>query len=100
MMNPPIRTSSPVRTRARVERLCSRGMVAPKIALTEAPCPMGTVQMPVPEQAPVQPAKTEPGSATAVSITVPLPPKVAAHDCPQERPAGDEVTVPEPPPDL
>jgi hypothetical protein len=58
-----------------------------------------TVQEPVPEQAaPLQPANTDPGAATAVrAIAVPEP-KLALHVAPQLTPAGELVTVPEPAP--
>jgi hypothetical protein len=58
-----------------------------------------TVQEPVPEQAaPLQPANTDPGAATAVrAIAVPEL-KLALQVAPQLMPAGELVTVPEPAP--
>jgi hypothetical protein len=40
-----------------------------KVAVTERAWSMVTVQAPVPEQAPPQPAKLEPASAVGVSVT-------------------------------
>jgi hypothetical protein len=41
-----------------------------KVAVTERAALMLTVQLPVPEQAPDQPAKVEPAAAAAVSVTL------------------------------
>ena len=52
----------------------------------------------VPEQAPPQPVNAEPGAALAVSVTTVPAVNDAEHVDPQEMPAGDELTVPEPVP--
>jgi hypothetical protein len=52
----------------------------------------------VPEQAPDQPAKTEPGAGVAVSVTCVPVVKLAAQVDPQSMPAGAEVTRPAPAP--
>jgi hypothetical protein len=61
---------------------------------------MVTVHAPVPEQAPPQPAKVEPAAGVAVSVTEVPWPYVSAQSAPQLMPAGEEVTVPLPVPDL
>ena len=70
------------------------------VAVTDLACVMVTVQVPVPEQSPDHPVKPEPVAGVAVRVTlVPL-----ANACeqvePQLSPAGLEVTLPEPDPDL
>jgi len=68
------------------------------VAVTLRAAVIGVVQVPVPVQAPLQPANVEPLDAAAVSVTeVPLA-KFALHVVPQLTPAGDEVTVPSPVP--
>jgi hypothetical protein len=58
------------------------------------------VQVPVPVQAPLQPANVEPVVAAAVRVTdVPLA-KLALQVVPQFTPVGAEVTVPAPLPAL
>src|SRR5262245_19823227 len=72
-----------------------------KAAVTDLACVMDTVQVPVPEQAPLQPAKVEPDAAAAVSVALVPFAKLAfcvAHVVPQLIPAGLEVTVPVPVP--
>jgi hypothetical protein len=68
-----------------------------KVAVTAVAPLTVTVHAPVPEQAPLQLAKTEPAAAVAVRVTVP-----GGTDCeqvaPQLMPAGLLVTVPEPVP--
>ena len=59
-----------------------------------------TLQAPVPVQAPDQPLKTEPASARTLRLTVVPEAKLPLQVAPQEIPAGDEVTVPAPVPDL
>src|SRR5579884_2142846 len=59
---------------------------------------MVTVQAPVPEQAPLQPAKVDPAAAAAVKVTCVGSVYSASHVGPQSIPAGEPVTVPEPPP--
>ena len=68
--------------------------IAVKVAVTLCAEVRLTVQVPVPEHAPLQPVKVEPDAAAAVRVTdVPLL-KLALHVLPQLIPAGDEVTVP------
>ena len=57
-----------------------------------------TTQVPVPTQAPDQPANVDPTSAAAVSVTVAPLPKLAEQVVPQLIPAGLDVTVPLPVP--
>ena len=59
-----------------------------------------TAHVPVPEQAPLQPAKVEPLAAVAVSVTLVPDATDSAHVAPQLMPAGALVTVPEPVPAL
>lgn len=68
--------------------------VADRLLLT------GTVQVPVPEQAPLQPAKVDPASATAVSVTEVPAVKLALQLVPQLMPDGELLTVPLPEPAL
>jgi hypothetical protein len=57
------------------------------------------VHVPVPEQGPVHPAKTELAPGIAVSVTEVPAAKFAAHAEPQLIPDGLLVTVPVPVPD-
>jgi hypothetical protein len=59
-----------------------------------------TEQAPVPVQAPDQPAKVEEVSGAAVSVTMVPALYVAEQVDPQDIPAGEDVTVPAPVPDL
>src|SRR5262245_18988489 len=62
-----------------------------KVAVTDRAAVIETVQVPVPVQAPLQPAKVEPLAAAAVSVTdVPLL-KLALQVLPQLMPAGSEA---------
>ena len=74
------------------------GPVAVKIAPTLVAAFMVTVQVPVPEQAPLQPAKVEPELATAVRVTLVPWAKVVLHVPPQLMPPGELVTAPVPVP--
>src|SRR5204862_497825 len=69
------------------------------VAVTERAALIVNVQVPVPEQAPDQPTKDDPGEAVAVSLT-----GIAANGAeqvePQLIPLGLEVTLPEPLPVL
>jgi hypothetical protein len=58
------------------------------------------VHAPTPEQAPVQPAKRDPGAGSAVSWTIVPRLKLPSQSVPHEMPEGWEVTVPWPLPDL
>ena len=61
---------------------------------------MVTKHEPVPEQAPIQPVKTESAAGVGVRVTeVPLM-KLAKQELPQSMPEGEEVTVPLPVPVL
>ena len=59
-----------------------------------------TVQVPVPEQPPLQPVKREPAAGVAVSVIIVPLVYEAAHVVPHEMPAGALVTLPVPAPDL
>src|SRR3990172_6184225 len=61
---------------------------------------MVTVQAPVPEQAPLQPEKVEPLAANGVSVTIVPLTYGSLQSLPQLMPAGRDVTVPPPVPDL
>ena len=52
----------------------------------------------MPEQAPVQPVKVEPGDASASRVTVFRVSKSLLQDEPQSIPTGELVTAPEPAP--
>jgi hypothetical protein len=68
------------------------------MAVTDFAAVIETVQVPVPVQAPLHPAKVEPLDGVAVSVTLVPPVKVALHVLPQLIPEGFEVTVPPPVP--
>ena len=76
-------------------RFCSVFLTTSKVAVTDVSELGVIVQVPVPEQAPDQPAKAEPTSGVAVSVT-----GAAVNDAeqvaPQATPDGLEVTDPEP----
>ncbi len=57
-----------------------------------------TAHVPVPEQAPLQPAKVEPAAGAAVRVTVVPGVTDCEHVAPQLIPAGVPVTVPDPVP--
>jgi len=59
-----------------------------------------SVQVEVPEQAPLQPAKVEPALGVAVSVTTEPEVKLLVQVAPQLRPLGEEVTTPLPVPVL
>jgi hypothetical protein len=59
---------------------------------------MVTWQEALPEQAPLQPEKVDPGAGAAVSVTTVPELKPALHVAPQLMPAGEDVTVPLPVP--
>jgi hypothetical protein len=70
------------------------------VAVTEVLAVRVTAHVPVPLQAPDQPANVEPVLGVAVSVTgVPLA-KLALHVCPQLMPEGVLVIVPAPAPPL
>jgi hypothetical protein len=88
------------RARWEIERLVMEvsGGTRVKTAVTVASAFIVTVQAPVPEQAPDQPANCESGSAVAVSDTIVPGAKPAEHFEPQLIPLGLLVTVPVPEP--
>jgi hypothetical protein len=59
---------------------------------------IGTVHVPVPLQAPLQPVNVEPAAAVAVSVTTAPSLNDAEHVAPQSIPVGVLVTEPDPPP--
>jgi len=69
-----------------------------KVAVTAAFAVNVTLQAPVPEQAPDQPAKVDPALATAVRVTIEPAAKLALHVAPQSIPEGLLVTLPAPAP--
>jgi hypothetical protein len=69
-----------------------------KVAVTAAV--VATEHGPVPVQAPLQPAKTEPEAGVAVRRTVVLEENEPLHVGPQSMLTGDETTVPAPVPAL
>ena len=71
------------------------------MAVTERAWLIVTVQLPVPEQpSPLQPAKVDSEAGDAVSVTEVPSANEAEQLEPQSIAAGEEVTVPEPAPDL
>jgi hypothetical protein len=77
-----------------------RVYVAVNDAVTVRIVDIVTVQVPTPVHAPPQPAKRDPESAVAVSVTEVPEAYVAAQESPQLMPAGSEATKPLPVPDL
>ncbi|CAK0767986.1 conserved hypothetical protein [Gammaproteobacteria bacterium] len=71
-----------------------------KVAVTLLAADMVTVQLPVPVQSPLQPAKLLPASVIAVNVTEAPLVKLAEQVEPQLIPEGELVTVPLPVPDL
>ena len=71
-----------------------------KVAVTLLAADIVTVQLPVPEQEPLQPPKVEPEAADAVNLTLVPELKLLVQVEPQLMPEGLEVTVPLPVPDL
>jgi hypothetical protein len=70
-----------------------------KAAVTDTGAvPMVKLQVPVPEQAPDQPAKTEPAAGVAVRVIRVLVLKLAEQVAPQLIPAGELLTDPDPVP--
>lgn len=69
------------------------------MAVTDRLVVIETVQMPVPVQAPDQPANSFPESGVAVSVTEVLIANGAIHAVPQSMPEGEEVMVPFPVPE-
>lgn len=59
-----------------------------------------TVHVPVPEQSPPQPVKSEVDDGAADSVTLAPDVKLTEQVAPQFTPVGELVTVPEPVPDL
>jgi hypothetical protein len=72
--------------------------LAVKFALTDFAASMVTLHAPVPLHAPLQPANVEPESGVAVKFTTAPLSKFAEHVGPQEIPADELATVPEPVP--
>jgi hypothetical protein len=72
--------------------------VAVNVAVTDVSALTVTTHVPVPVQAPLQPANVEPVAAAAVNVTDVPAVKGCAQMAPQLMPAGALVTVPEPVP--
>src|SRR5215468_5900140 len=70
------------------------------VAVTARAADIVTVQVPVPEQAPLQPVNDEPLAADAVSVTEAPLAMFALQVLPQLMPPVFDVTVPEPLPAL
>ncbi len=70
------------------------------VAVTEVSLVKVTLQVPVPVQAPDQPANVEVAFGAAVSVTMVALVKLALHIAPQLIPAGLLMTVPAPVPAL
>jgi len=88
----------PVPVPATVTESANVVTVVLKVAVTAFAALMVTLQVPVPEQAPLQPAKVDPADAAAVKVTtVPLL-KLALQVLGQTIPLGLLVTVPDPVP--
>ena len=73
-----------------------------KVAVTEAAEFRLRVQLPVPEQAPLQPANNEPSSLPGVAVKLTLVPlvKLELHELLQSIPAGLLCTLPLPEPEI
>jgi hypothetical protein len=71
-----------------------------KVAVTDLAASMVTAHVPVPVQAPLQPAKLELAEGVAVNVTEAPALKDAEQVVPQSIPMGEEVTVPVPVPAL
>ena len=67
--------------------------------MTDLAASIVTLQAPLPEQAPLQPVKAEPGDAVGVSVTIVPGGKPTVQVAPQFTPPGLEVTVPLPAPE-
>ena len=73
-------------------------MTRVKVAVTDLAAVIGTMQVPVPVQAPVHPVKVEVASGVAVRVTEVPESKEAEQVEPHEIPAGEDETVPPPVP--
>ena len=71
-----------------------------KLAVTDRASLIVTSQLPAPEQAPPQPVKEEPEAAVALRVTDVAWANWAPQIEPHSIPAGVDVTVPDPVPDL
>lgn len=69
-----------------------------KVAVTALAAFMVTVQVPVPVQAPLQPAKLEPAAAVALRVTLVFSVKLEVQVLPQLIPAGVLLMAPPPVP--
>ena len=85
-----------VMTRAR----CGGATITAKLAVTVAFVVSITVQAPIPEHAPPQPAKLDPDAASADNVTAEPLANCAEHEDPHETPDGELVTTPAPLPDF
>src|SRR5262245_26963318 len=71
---------------------------AAKPAATARAASIVTLHPPVPEHAPLQPAKVEPPAGVAVRLTTVPELKASVQSTPQAMPGGLDVTVPPPVP--
>jgi phage tail protein X len=86
----PLPVPASVTVRAKVDAL--------NVAVTAFAAVMVTLQVPVPEQAPLQPAKVDPAAAVAVKVTIVPLVKLALQVLGQVMPAGLLLTLPLPVP--
>jgi hypothetical protein len=70
----------------------------PNVAVTLRAALIVTVQLPVPEHAPLHPPKLEPEAGVAVNVTTVPEGKLSEQSVPQLIPAGEDETVPLPTP--
>ena len=91
----------PVPLRTTLSANCVGGGVPElKLAVAVSAEVMVSAQLPIPEQAPLQPVKVEPALGVAMSVIVEPPMNGEKQMLPQSKPSGEEVTRPVPVPAL
>jgi len=90
----------PVPARATVRAACATLKLAVAVVAPFSVNVQAAPELPPAHETPVQPAKVEPGDVAAVSVTLEPTLKLVLHVAPQLMPAGLDVTVPLPAPDL